>query len=537
MINTLKLIMQIRSASGANRLLYYIKRFPVIGKRIKDEVYSRTVLKQALAVVVTILKVLWGFLSRFAYLGLMIYGPLLLAGSGLPPSEQYQQYLHVLVTLSFGVAAVSSAVILEPKRDKYICVKLMRLPAASYMRSTMAHRGLTFLLYFLPATGVFAYLLGAPVWQGMLTALLLAAWRIGAEAVHLWIFDKYDIVLVKKTAWVWTVIIAGYVLAYGPLAAGWSYRMSDLLFSLPVIAAMMLVGLTGALYIARYPGYRKAVDAVTKIDDPLLDMGRMMKEARVKDVETKEQDFSKAQLSPDLFQGKSGYAYLNAIFFSRHRRFLIQPIQRRLIIIGALFAAGLAVMIISPDVFATLAQLLIGGLPFFIIIMSFCSIGEKVCRVMFYNCDLSLLRYSFYRERSAVLGNFRIRLLRLSALNLIPAAAICLAVNLLILLSDETWGAGQAVVFCAAVLGLSLFFSVHHLFMYYIFQPYTTELNVKNPFFSIVNSLVLAVGVICTNLQSVPAYFATAVLLTTIVYILLALGLVFRYSSKTFRVK
>lgn len=537
MIDTLRLIMQIRGASGANRLLYYFKRFPVIGNKIKDEVYSRTSLKNMLAVIVTILKVLWGFLSKFAYLGFMIYLPLMYASSELPPSEQYQQYLHMLVTVSFGVAAVSNAVILEPKRDKYICVKLMRLPAASYMRSTMAQRGLTFPLYFMPAAGVFAYLLGAPVWQGIVLSLLLTAWRIGAEAVHLWIFDEYNIVVVKQTAWVWTVIVIGYVLAFVPLAAGMSYRISEILFSLPVIGAVALIGLAGALYIARYPDYRRAVDAVTKIDDPLLDMGRMMKEARVKEVETKEQDFSKEQLSPGRFQDKSGYAYLNAIFFSRHRRFLVQPIQRRLIIIGALFAAGLAVMLISPDVFSRLAKYLIGGLPFFIIIMNFCSIGEKVCKAMFYNCDLSLLRYSFYRERSAVIGNFRIRLLRISGLNLIPAVAICLAVNFLILLSDEVWSGAEAAIFSGTVLGLSLFFSVHHLFMYYIFQPYTTELNVKNPFFSIVNSLVLAVGVICANLQSVPGYFAAAVLLSTLVYIVLALVLVFRYSSKTFRVK
>lgn len=105
--------------------------------------------------------------------------------------------------------------------------------------------------------------------------------------------------------------------------------------------------MVAAVYIARYPRYRSAVDAVSKIDDPLLDMGRMMKESRVKDVETKEKDFSAEQLSPGQFQGKSGYAYLNAIFFSRHKRFLIQPIQRRMLIIGVLFAAGLLSMMVS----------------------------------------------------------------------------------------------------------------------------------------------------------------------------------------------
>ncbi|MNW70509.1 hypothetical protein D3C74_498580 [compost metagenome] len=73
--------------------------------------------------------------------------------------------------------------------------------------------------------------------------------------------------------------------------------------------------------------------------------------------------------------------------------------------------------------------------------------------------------------------------------------------------------------------------------MYYIFQPYSTELNVKNPFFSIVNSIVLAVGVVCMQFQSTPARFAIVVVLAAAAYMLIALFLVYRYSDRTFRVK
>ncbi|MNC39658.1 hypothetical protein D3C81_1655420 [compost metagenome] len=73
--------------------------------------------------------------------------------------------------------------------------------------------------------------------------------------------------------------------------------------------------------------------------------------------------------------------------------------------------------------------------------------------------------------------------------------------------------------------------------MYYIFQPYSTELNVKNPFFSIVNSIILAVGVICMQFQSTPAGFAMTVLLAAAGYMLIALFLVYKYSGRTFRVK
>ncbi|KWX80666.1 hypothetical protein AMQ84_02940 [Paenibacillus riograndensis] len=538
MINTLNTIMKIRGASGANRLLYYFGRLPLIGKLMNDSVYSKASLKKTFTIAVLILKMIWGFLSKFAYLGLVVYLPVQLAVKELPLAEQYDLYLYILVLLSFGVGAVSNAIILEPKRDKYICVKLMRLPADKYMHAVMALRALTFFVYFIPAMLVFARVYGAPLWQGLLLSLLLSLWRIAGEALHLWIFDRKEIVLVKKTGLVWTVIGAGYLLAYVPLYMGSSLLdMDNMLFSLPFSLALVVLGAVSALYIARYAGYRNAVDAVTKIDDPLLDMGRMMKEANMKQVETKEKDFSAEKLRPGQFAGKSGFAYLNAIFFSRHKRFLIQPIQRRLVIIGALSAAGLLAMFAAPDTFSKLARYLISSLPVLVIAMNFTSIGERVCKAMFFNCDLSLLRYGFYRERSAILSNFRTRLLRISGLNLIPAAAICVAVNLLLFLSGERWGAGEALSVSGAVLGLSLFFSVHHLFMYYIFQPYSTELNVKNPFFSIVNSIVLAVGVVCMQFQSTPARFAIVVVLAAAAYMLIALFLVYRYSDRTFRVK
>lgn len=537
MISTLKGIMEIRGISGANRLMYYFRKIPVIGKLVPASIYSETALKQTFIVIIYILKVLWGFLTKFAYLGLIIYLPLQLAGKELTQTEQYNLYLQTLISISFIVAAVSNAVILEPKRDKYIFVKLMRLPAERYMRATLALRGISFLITFIPAMMVFGHLLGAPAWQGAVLAVLLTFWRTACEVLHLLIFDRHGIVVVKKTSWVWSVIGAGYLLAYVPYPSGFTVVDSGVLFSLPLVLGVILLGAVCAVYIARYPGYRNAVDAVTKIDDPLLDMGRMMKEARVREVATREEQYTAEQLSRDHFSGKSGYAYLNAIFFTRHRRLLIHPVQRRLVIIGALFAAAILTLMLSAASYTRLAHYLISALPTFVILMNYTSIGERACKAMFYNCDLSLLRYGFYREQSAILSNFRLRLLRISLLNLIPAAAICLAVNLLILLSDENWGTADAIIYCVTILALSLFFSVHHLFMYYIFQPYSTELNVKNPFFPIVNSIVLAVGIVCMQIKSSPGHFAMIIILSAVAYMLLALVLVYRFSARTFRVK
>ncbi|WP_313640840.1 hypothetical protein [Paenibacillus sp.] len=537
MIRTLRSIQRIRGSSGANRLIYYFKKLPVLGKLLKDDIYSNVALKQIFAGIVLVLKVLWGFLNKFAYLGIVVYLPIVLTNKELPLAEQYALFLHIFVVLSFIVAAVSNVFILEPKRDKYICVKLMRIPAKQYMHATLLLKGLTFFIYFLPALTVFAGIFGAPLWHGVWLTLLLTSWRIVTEALNLLYFDKKGIVLVKKLGWVWSVIGLGCLLAYVPLYLGHSFVNDAIGFSVPVSFVIVILGGIAGVYIGKYPNYRSAVDVVTKIDDPLLDMSRMMKEARVAEVQTKEKDFSPEQLKDQQFQGKTGYAYLNAIFFSRHKRLLIQPIQRRVTIIGVLFIVAVLIMFISPETFSKLTTYLLGGLPFFVFIMNYTSIGERVCRAMFYNCDLSLLRYGFYREQAATLDNFKIRLIKLSGLNLIPAFAICIACTFLLLLSGEEWGLVDAVIFWVTILCLSLFFSVHHLFMYYIFQPYSTELNMKNPFFFIINSIVLGLSVACIGISSTSSFFSLIVLAGTIAYMVIAVTMVYKFSSRTFRVK
>ncbi|WP_151737808.1 hypothetical protein [Paenibacillus tengchongensis] len=536
MHRTLRSIIKIRGASGANRLIYYFRRLPLVGKLLRDDVYARTDVKQVLTVIVQILKVLWGFLGKFIYLGLIIYWPVTSIGKDLLPQEQYSLYLQLVLLLSFVAAGVSSAVILEPKMDKYICVKLMRLPAGQYMRATMALRGVSFGLYFIPAMMVFAGLLAAPLWQGVLLAVLLTFWRMLCEALHLWLFERKGIVLVKQTAAVWIVIGAMFLLGAVTLYGGRAWFESGWLFNLPAVTAILLVGGLASLYIARYPNYRKAVDAVSKIDEPLLNMGRMMKDAQAKDIRSDEQE-TVLRSGMEVHADKTGYSYLNAIFFDRHKRLLIQPLKRCLAGCAVLLCAGLLALALSPELFIAPAQYLRSGMLVLIFVMGFITVGEKACKAMFYNCDMSLLRYGFYRKQGAVMSNFRIRLARIAGLNLIAAAAVGLAVNLPLLLSPADWTIMDAALFCLAAIGLALFYSVHHMFMYYMFQPYGTEMNIKNPFFMVVNSIVMAVGGVGLVLRSDAEFFAPAALALALVYAVLALILVRRFHARTFRLK
>ena len=57
-----------------------------------------------------------------------------------------------------------------------------------------------------------------------------------------------------------------------------------------------------------------------------------------------------ADLDTHRFESKTGFAYLNAIFFRRHRRILVRPILACLAIIAILFAAAVVASVYQPNI-------------------------------------------------------------------------------------------------------------------------------------------------------------------------------------------
>ena len=93
------------------------------------------------------------------------------------------------------------------------------------------------------------------------------------------------------------------------------------------------------------------------------------------------------------------------------------------------------------------------------------------------------------------------------------------------------------VPFFLCVLLLAFLFSVHPLFLYYVFQPYTTQLAVKNPLFTLINWGMYLVCWMCVQIDQPPEFFSLLVLAVTAAYIAAALALVWLRAPKTFRVK
>lgn len=122
-----------------------------------------------------------------------------------------------------------------------------------------------------------------------------------------------------------------------------------------------------------------------------------------------------------LYQ-KKGLAFLNSLFFIRHKRLIKKPVIIKslavpAIALGVFFFTVFKETLGAEDIF----ELTIRAMPF---LMYTLSRQDKVITAMYLNCDQGLLPYGFYRKGEMLLAMYRLRFRSMLAINLIPAAAV-----------------------------------------------------------------------------------------------------------------
>lgn len=536
MIKTQKNIFAIMTSTNVNLFIYYFKRIPFIGRALPDSIYGNISLKRKLTVLASILKIISKFLGKAIYLLLMILLPILMLGKAGAAAFQNNCYVYLFAVLSLICGPFQISSILKTDKTKFICIRLMRMDAKSYLLSRVLFRNLSDSLYFLPFLILSSVLMGGSFLQGLCLAVLFCCFRFMGEMLYLLIYVQFKVNLGAKTLFILTFDLICLFAAYAPVFLHKVPSLFNVLGNRLFVLIMVVLGMSSALFLMKFDRYYQIASETLKAADFTLDMNQKIRKAKFSDVAMREKEFSESELKSIKFNDKKGFAYLNAIFFERHRRLLVKPIFIRLAIIGFLFVTTIVISFFVPTFIKPLSQ---PGeiLPAFVFIMYFASIGERVCKAMFYNCDISLLRYSFYRDKKAVLSNFKIRLIRVAGLNLIVACAISAAVIALLLIFKLPWSVVDVISFVASIILLALFFSVHHLFLYYVFQPYTEDLVMKNPFFNAIHAVVYMLCFLCIRIKSPPSNFTLIILASTIIYIVAALISVYKYAPKTFRIK
>ena len=541
MINTIIQGRMLVFVQQVNVLLYYVRKLPLVGEKIPYRLYGETDIKKAIGAIPVVFSVIGAFVGTFLYFLLMIKLPAnwiqgFWEKEGIFVDQKaVMVYLFLIFSFLPGSFLVSN--LTEGAKKDYVLLHVMRIPAAQHYRSKMVLKGVKDTICFLVPLLWFGF--------GAESALFVVSLFFTRYIGHAGILQHYPHSEKKGKKVFWkslgkTFLMFGIILALG---YGVAAAVPRLFFDRYVMAEVVvflsftLVGMFCFSKVWKYGGYTIFAKKMVSLKD-FLEQDDAVKEARAADVQIQDKDISKEELRSRKYEEKEGYDYLNAIFFERHKRIVSRAVKSRIIIILAVGLIGaVALLFVGEQMKQKTFEAMTQMMPVMVFVMYLESTGGRICKAMFFNCDISLLKYGYYREADAILKNFKIRLRKLLMLDAVPAAIICGMILLWTLLCGEILAVWKVIPLMAGSLLLSAFFCLFHLFMYYITQPYTEEKTVKSPIFSVVNALVYFGCYLCLQIQTGSWLFTLGVLAVTIIFIPLSYFCVFRFAPKTFKIR
>lgn len=522
MIKTLRTSFALKNTYRVNSILYSLKQIPLIKRILPDTLYQVGELKVLANVVSVLWEIVSVFIWKFLYFWLMLYG----AASLYQSPEPAGLFLHILLFLTIGGALVNTY-LFNPSRDKYYAMILMRMDARSYTLANYGYAMIKVIVGFLPPALLFAAMMQVPVWVCILIPFFVAGMKLIIAAISLVRYQKNAAPANENRLGklVWLLIVLLLCAAYGLPAMG-------IVLPVTAVVVLMLATVLAAVFSVRiivtFPSYRSVYQQL------LSDSMHQMDKAK-----TKELDQSRRVISADtgITSRRKGFEYLNELFIRRHQKILWKASSRIAAVCTVLILGMLVAFYFVPEVKTITNRLLLTYLPYFVFIMYAINRGTGFTRALFMNCDHSLLTYPFYKQPKLVLQLFVIRLREIIKINLLPAAVIGCGLALLLFASGGTDNVWNYAILVISITGLSIFFSVHYLTIYYLLQPYNAGTEAKSGTYQLVLTATYLVCFYMMRLRMSTFVFGLLTIVFCVIYCVVASILVYKFAPRTFRLR
>lgn len=525
MIDALRISFDLKNTYRVNCIIYSIQQIPLIRRILPDSLYK----SRGLKIFANVLAVLWEILT--AFIGKLLYLLLLvsLAGNLYKGGDMSKVSLHILLFLTI-IGSFMNTYMFNPSNDKYYAMILMRMDAGKYTLSNYFYMAVKTIVGFMPFTILFGKMWGLPVFIRILLPFFVMGMKLTASWIFLLRYEKTGACmnenLPPKAAWPLTAVLL--LAAYGLPWLGVTVPFQAFMILLVLVIA---AGLYSLVKIWRFKAYREMYQLILSDKKTAIDIRANTQKA------VEEQSRKSISMEEGFESKKKGFEYFNELFIRRHKKILWRS-AFKVSIIAAVIVAGFFVAVqVNGDLKSGLNKILMTFLPYFVFIMYAVNRGTYFTQVLFMNCDHSMLTYAFYKKPEFILKLFRIRLREIVKVNLLPAAVIGLGLALLLYSSGGSENPVNYLILIVSILFMSIFFSVHYLTCYYLLQPYNVNTEMKSATYRIVLSGTYFVCFLFMKLRMNTLVFGMMVTLFCALYCVIACVLVYKFASRTFRLR
>ncbi|HEM4251921.1 TPA: hypothetical protein U1X39_001781 [Streptococcus suis] len=520
-----------------NGFFYYLRKLPLIGKSIPESIFKSYSFKSALFLFLHILSVPSRFLAKGFWLLFHFYHASFWMNILSTEEPTFWNILpntwllgfmfwFLFVGLNCRFSKVLDPVISKADRE---FMQNFGLAQSRFLQSQLFIEPILTTIFYLPTLIIFCLMtnqwLVFPV--GLMTVL---AGHLTGHALNRWFFEHR--MLTRRNSW-HTWLWGAFILVLYVLAIIFRHQLS-LGMLVPILLVQPFLIWFGYRYLKQQTNH---LDYLQYCMDQSLQMDKKIFELTKGNEYTRQGLQMQAKLS--IKKGKdlshlSGMTYLNALLFDRYRSVLTKKLHFRL---GCLLAIVLFIEGIrwfSKDDIEISNANYIEGLPFAFMVMYAASMGKAVAQMVFVNCDISMLHYPFYREAKTIITGFHYRFLQTVKLNAAFSGSLLLA---LIIFTRAQLPIETYLLTALLLLSLTALFSFHDLFIYYILQPFTKDMEVVNPVYKFLSGALYWVAYLNIKLDIGSHLYILLISIAMITYVSIGYWILLKKAPQTFRLK
>ena len=519
-----------------NGFFYYLRKLPLVGQSIPESIFKSYSFKSALFLFLHIFSIPSRFLVKGLWLALNFYFASfwinLLSGGEfnfwnvLPGTWLLGFSLWlVFVGYAFRFGKGFEPFIAKSKRE---FMRNFGLSQSSFLQSQLFIEPIITSLSYLPALLIFSSLSGNWLYLplGLLT---IPAGSFTGQALNRWFFNRR--ILSGRNSWQSWIILGTGLAAIASLIL-FRNHLSPI-FLLPVLACQVLLIWFGYRYLKQQTNH---LDYFYYCMDQSLQMDKNFFELTKGNEYTRQglqmQDKLSTEKGKDLSH-LSGMTYLNALLFDRYKKVLYKKVRNWVLSLVVILVALEALRYyLGP--FELTDAILLRFLPFSFMIMYIASSGKVVAQMVFVNCDISMLHYPFYREAKTIIAGFNYRFWQICKLNLIFACSLFLTI---MVLGRFAFSMETILLTALLLISLTALFSFHDLFIYYILQPFTKDMEVINPVYKFLSGALYWVAYLNIKLDLGSHLYVLLISLAMIAYVSIGYWILLKKAPQTFRLK
>ncbi|MFH6635511.1 hypothetical protein QE557_02340 [Streptococcus suis] len=519
-----------------NGFFYYLRKLPLVGKSIPESIFKSYSFKSALFLFLHIFSIPSRFLVKGLWLALNFYFASFWMNILASEELTFWNILPGTWLLGFSLWLVFvgyayrfgkgfEPFIAKPERE---FMRNFGLSQSSFLNSQLFVEPIITSLSYLPALLIFSSLSGN--WLYLPLGLLAIPTGVFAgQALNRWFFNRQ--ILSRRNSWQSWVIFGTGLVAIACLIF-FRNHLSPIVL-LPVLVCQVLLIWLSYNYLKQQTNH---LDYLSYCMDQSLQLDKKIVEMTKGNEYTRQGLQMQAKLNMET--GKdlshlSGMTYLNALLFDRYKKVLYKKVRDWVLAVVVILVALEGIRyFLEPFTFTE--DYLLQFLPLSFMIMYVASSGKVVAQMVFVNCDISMLHYPFYREAKTIIAGFNYRFLQTCKLNLIFATSLFLVILILwrFALSLET-----ILLTALLLLSLTALFSFHDLFIYYILQPFTKDMEVVNPVYKFLSGALYWVAYLNTQLDLGSHLYILLISLAMIAYVSIGYWILLKKAPQTFRLK